>query len=119
MRTLFLYRERALAAFALTYYCHMNRDREAHLSSLSAMADPRLSARGDYGIRNGQTIAIPIENTENRFFVGIYTQEKSIVTPEILIPAGSEDVYYKIITDYDGNKRIDFRVEAMEGPEKA
>ncbi len=113
MRNLILYRERALAAFALTYHCHVNRDRDAHMEALSHMADPRMEAKGDYGLRNGQTVSIPMEETGGSFFVGVYTQEKSYVSDAIAVPAGTEDVKYKIITDFDGNKRLSFRVELL------
>lgn len=118
MRYLILHRERALAAFALTYYCHVNCDREAHLQEISQLEDPRAQAGGKYGLRNGQTVKIPLEDGENRFFVGIYTQEKCIITPETVIEPGQEDVYYKIVTDFDGNKRISYRIEPMGKPEK-
>lgn len=118
MRNLIIHRERALAAFALTYYVHVNKNREEHLSALSAMADPRLEARGDYGLRNGMTVKIPIDQGENWFFVGIYTQEKNHVSQQVPIGAGTEDVSFKIITDFDGNKRLSFRIEAVEGTQK-
>lgn len=111
MRYLILERERALAAFALTYYCHLNRDRQAHMEALSRMSDPRLEAQGDYGLKNGQTIRIPIEESEGQFFIGIYTQAKNHVSGQVPIPAGTEDVAYRIITDFDGNKRLAFRIE--------
>ncbi len=117
MRYLILQRERALAAFALTYYCHLNRDRQAHMEQLQAMADPRLEATGDYGIKNGQTIRIPISEEENRFFMGIYTQTKNHVSGQVPVPAGTEDVTYRIITDYDGDKRLSFRIEPVSGTE--
>ena len=117
MRNLIIHRERALAAFALTYYVHVNRDREQHLQALSEMADSRLEARGDYGLRNGQTVKIPIEETGAMFFVGIYTQEKNHVSQQVSVEPGTEDVSFKIVTDFDGNKRLSFRIEPMEAPE--
>lgn len=111
MRYLILHRERALAAFALTYYCHLNRDRQKHMEDLSHMSDPRLEAQGDYGLKNGQTLKIPIDETEGQFFMGIYTQTKNHVSGQVPIPAGTEDVAYRIITDYDGDKRLAFRIE--------
>ena len=117
MRNLIIHRERALAAFALTYYVHINRDREQHLQDLSQMADPRLEARGDYGLRNGQTVKIPIEDSGTKFFIGIYTQEKNHVSLQVPVEPGTEDISFKIITDFDGNKRLSFRIEPMEAPE--
>lgn len=111
MRYLILHRERALAAFALTYYCHLNRDRTVHMEALEQMAEPRLEARGDYGLKNGQTIKIPISQEENQFFIGIYTQQKNHVSGSVPIPAGETDVAYRILTDYDGDKRLSFRIE--------
>ena len=117
MRNLIIHRERALAAFALTYYVHVNQNREQHLQDLAAMADPRLEARGDYGLSNGGTVKIPIDEGENRFFIGIYTQEKNHVSQEVPIGPGTGDVSFKIITDFDGNKRLSFRVAPVESPE--
>lgn len=111
MRNLVIHRERALAAFALTYFIHVDRDREQHLRDLAEMQDPRLEARGDYGLKNGQTVKIPIEETGTRFFVGIYTQEKNHVSLQVPVEQGTEDVYFKIVTDFDGNKRLSFRIE--------
>lgn len=115
MRNLVISRQRALAAFALTYYIHLNRDREQHLEELARMEDPRLEARGDYGLKNGQTVRIPIGAEGTRFFVGIYTQEKNHVSLQVPVEPGEEDVFYQIVTDFDGNKRLSFRIE----PEQA
>lgn len=114
MRELIIHRERALAAFALTYYVHINRDREAHLRALEAMADPRLEARGDYGLRNGQTLRIPMDQEGGSFFIGIYTQEKNHVSLPVPVPPGEADIAFRIITDFDGNKRLSFRIAPME-----
>ncbi len=116
MRNLVIHRERALAAFALTYYIHLNRDRDQHLQALQQMADPRLEARGDYGLKNGQTVKIPIGEEGTRFFVGIYTQEKNHVSLQVPVEPGKEDVYFQIVTDFDGNKRLSFRIEAVNAP---
>ena len=114
MRNLIIHRERALAAFALSYHIHVNRDREQHLRELEAMADPRLEAHGDYALRNGQTLKIPLEETGGSLFVGIYTQEKNHVSLPVPIPAGPEDIAFRIITDFDGNRRLSFRISPME-----
>lgn len=116
MRNLIIHRERALAAFALSYHIHVNRDREEHLRELDGMSDPRLEAHGDYALRNGQTLKLPMEETGGSFFVGIYTQEKNHVSLPVPVPAGSEDVAFRIITDFDGNKRLSFRIAPMETP---
>lgn len=117
MRKLIIHRQRALAAFALTYFVHVNKDREAHLQELSQMENPRMKASGDFGLRNGQTVAIPMEETGGNFFVGIYTQERNHVSPQISIAPGTEDVAFEIITDFDGNKRLAFRLVPAELPE--
>ena len=114
MRNLIIHRERALAAFALTYYCHVNRDRAAHLRELEEMEDPRTQARGDYGVRNGETIRIPMDEAGGKFFMGIYTQNTSHVSPEITVEPGTEDVCYMIVTDFDGERRLAFRILPAE-----
>ena len=114
MRNLIIHRERALAAFALSYHIHVNRDREEHLRALEAMADPRLEARGDYALKNGQTLKIPMDESGGSFFVGIYTQEKNHVSLPVPVPPGHEDAAFRIITDFDGNKRLSFRLAPME-----
>ena len=116
MRNLIIHRERALAAFALSYHIHVNRDREQHLRDLENLADPRLEARGDYALRNGQTLKIPMDESGGSFFVGIYTQEKNHVSLPVPVPPGSGDAAFRIITDFDGNKRLSFRVAPMEIP---
>jgi hypothetical protein len=111
MRRIIIRRERALAAFALKYYCVFDRDSERFIAELeSNTATARFAHVGDVSLRNGETIRVNMDEEDHTFFVMIYTENKNIATNTVSIPAGQEELTYKIITDYDGYRNLTFSV---------
>ncbi len=100
MRNLILSRKRALACFAIPYYCVLGNELPDGKSNLSAAP-----------VRNGQRISLPIPEEEVDFYVAIPAERQMRFTQIVTIPAGTADVSYTVITDYNGNDRLGFYLE--------
>jgi hypothetical protein len=112
MRHITIHRERALAAFALKYYCVFDRDSERFIAELEANeATARFAHVGDVSLRNGEKIRVGMDEEEHTFFAMIYTENKNIATNTVTVPAGTEDMAYQIITDYDGYRTLSFTIQ--------
>lgn len=117
MRTLTLYRERALAGFALRYFCMLGRDRTKFIESLRQLEDPRANGTGDVALRNGERIKLEIDETETNIFAVVYLESRCIVTPSIPIPAGTEDLGFQLDTGFDQYLGMTVTVRPMEKTE--
>lgn len=112
MRHLTVYRERALACFATAYYCVLGRDRSSFLEWLEGQDLRTLMIRGEgVPLRNGETIALEIGEEETTLFVAAYLENHSLVTNQVVIPGGTEDVRYVVRTSYDGYRRLSLSLE--------
>lgn len=116
MRKLIVYRERALACFAMKYHCIVNEDREGFLRRLGEEdASIHLWNDGGYTLRNGETISIPIGEEGCAFFVVACLDGRDLATETIVVPPGEEDAVCTVFTDFDGNKKLDIRAELRDG----
>jgi hypothetical protein len=114
MRQLILHRQRALACFALRYHCILNEERASFLAKLTQRDNLELMGEvSDYVLRNGETIAIPIDEGENTFFAAIYLEKKQLATEPVVIAPGTEDVRYQIVTDFNGANQMTISIAPM------
>lgn len=112
MRKLIVHRERALACFAMKYHCVVDRDREEFLRALAEEEGSiHLWDEGDHALKNGQTISIELGEGRCTFFVVACLDGRDMATETVVIGPGGEDVYFTVVTDYDGNRRLAIRVE--------
>jgi hypothetical protein len=120
MRELILHRRRALASFALRYFCVMDQNPAAFMSALEAdPATARFANRGDYALRNGESIRIPLDEEAHTFFIAIYTESHNLVTNVISVSPGPQSEEYSIITDYNGYDKLAYYVVPTgQEPEK-
>jgi hypothetical protein len=117
MRHISIRRERALAAFALKYYCVFDRNSEEFIAELERNeVTARFAHVGDVSLRNGERIRVGMDEEEHTLFVMIYTENKNIATNTVTIPAGAEEPSYQIITDFDGYRSLTFSIQ-LENPE--
>lgn len=115
MRKLILHRQRALACFAMKYHCVVNEDREAFLRDLAASDQPvHLWDRTDGVLRNGETAALSIPEEACRFFVVACLNGWDLPTEEVVLAPGTEDVFYTVITEFDGDRRLSLRLVPTE-----
>lgn len=105
MRELTVHRQRALACFAMEYYCVVGQDREVFLRGLAEQEGPvhRCAAPA---LKNGQTIAGSIGEEETSLFVVACLDGRDLATETVTIPAGQEDAAYEVITDFDGDRKL-------------
>ncbi len=104
MRRLIVHRARALACFAMPYYCIPGDDAAAlcaNTAEAKALGIP---------VRNGQTVSVTIGTGEQPFFVAAFGENKTMTTGVAMVPSGTEDVHYTIITDYAGERRLSLRL---------
>lgn len=112
MRKLILHRQKALACFAMKYHCIVNQDKECFLRELAALDQPvHLIDETDFALRNGETIALPLSEDGCRFFVVACLNGWDLPTNEIVVEPGTDDVFYTVVTDFDGNRRLRIYVE--------
>lgn len=111
MRNLILHRQKALACFAMKYHCIVNEDREAFLRELAASDQPvHLFDQTDRALRNGETITLPIPEEGCRFFVVACLNGWDLPTEDVVVPPGTSDVRYTVVTDFDGNRSLSLRI---------
>ncbi len=107
MRHLIIHRQRALMGFGLSYFCILDQTREDFLARLEGLSRAECNAlEGPTPITNGQTIKVPIDDQAHTFLIALYPEEKNMVTREIPVPAGTEDVVFVIKTDMDMRRGI-------------
>lgn len=113
MRQLIVHRQRALACFAMTYYCLPGPTRKffdgAPESELPALCQT-------YGVplRSGETAAMQIDDAPFEFFAAACLDKRTLLTDSCTVPAGTEDVRFQIITDYDGFRHLQVRLAPAE-----
>lgn len=113
MRKLTLHRERALACFAVKYYCVIDQDQEAFLQSLIGQDQEQMMLSGEgVPLRNGETIQIELDENAHSFFAVVYLQSRNMTTEPAEIPAGDADVSFTIHTNFNGDKQLNFSLEA-------
>ena len=114
MRHLYLKRQRALACFAIAYHCVLGQSIEDHRLWLQNQdRSGLLSAHGPNSLRNGETIRIELDEAPSSLFVIAYQERGELVTQEVAIPAGSEDLCYVVSTVYDGNRQLYLELKQM------
>ena len=102
MRHLIIHRQRALMGFGLSYFCILDETRERFMERLEGLTRAQCNAlEGPVPITNGATIELPLDEAAHTFLIALYPEEKNMVTREIPVPAGTEDVIYLIKTSMD------------------
>lgn len=116
MRTLTITRERALAAFSMKYHVFAGGSREEFMSILETIPmDQRKNIQPDFSLKNGETVRFHLEEDATAtFFAALFTETRNIVTNEIVVLPGSEDVSYTIKTLYDGHSRFGLEIVPTE-----
>ena len=116
MRTLTITRERALAAFSMKYHVFAGGSREEFVSTLERIPlEQRDNIQPDFSLKNGETVRFKLEDTATAtFFAALFTQTRNIVTNEITVLPGTEDVSYTIKTLYDGHNKFDLEIVPTE-----
>ena len=110
MRYLTVQRERALACFAMKYDCILNREQAAFVAEHEGCSLEE--GLGDWpSLRNGGTIRIELDEKQTTFFAVCQTEHRLLCTPEIAIPAGTEDVNILVRTVYDGDRKLSLTAE--------
>ena len=107
MRNLYIKRERALACFALAYRCVIGRSKEEYLQWLQTQDRSALmTAQDAYSIKNGGTICVELDEEPTTLFVIACQEHGALMTPVAAIPPGREDLYFVVLTVYDGNRKL-------------
>ena len=106
VRRLFIRRERALACFALPYHCVIGQGREEHLRRTENMDRGELMLSRENAVRNGETICLPLDREASTIFAAAYQEHGTLTTEELPIPAGADDLYFVIRTQFDGDRRL-------------
>ena len=116
MRTLTITRERALAAFGMKYHIFTGGSREEFLALLEKLPmEQRKNIQPDFSLNNGQTVRFQLpEDATATFFVALFTDSRNIVTNEVIVPPGQEDVHFIIKTLYDGYHQMNLSIVAAE-----
>ena len=109
MRRLIVHRQRALACFAMTYYCLPGRVRPL-IDGAEEGEIPGLCREHGVPLRSGETAAMEIGEAPFEFFAVACLDGRSLIMDTCAIPAGTEDVRYDIITDYDGFRGLQVRL---------
>ncbi len=113
MRRLIVHRQRALACFAMTYYCLPGHVRPL-IDGAETGAVPALCREHGVPLRSGESAAVEIGEEPFEFFAVACLDGRNLVMDTCAIPAGTEDVRYTIVTDFDGYKRLQVRLEPGE-----
>lgn len=109
MGRLVVHRQRALGAFALKYHCFFGKDREAFMKVLeeTPLVDrPQLPS--DCTLKNGERVTVELGEQGSCFFVAVYLESRTIVTPTVEVLPG--DSAYTIETDFDRYLGLSLRV---------
>lgn len=102
-------RQRALGAFALKYHCFFGKEREAFMQVLeqTPLAQrPQLAS--DCTLKNGERVTVELGEQGTCFFVAVYLESRTIVTPLVEVLPG--DHTYVIETDFDRYLGLSLRV---------
>lgn len=116
MRTLTITRERALAAFSMKYHVFAGGSRAEFLSKLEKIPmDQRKNIQPDFSLKNGETVRFRLEDhVATSFFAALFTETRNIVTNEVTIAPGTEDVSFTIKTLYDGHNKFGLEIVPTE-----
>lgn len=116
MRTLTIIRERALAAFSMKYHVFAGGSREEFVATLEKIPmDQRKNIQPDFSLKNGETVRFQLENEATAtFFCALFTETRNIVTNEITVLPGTEDVSFTIKTLYDGHNKFGLEIVPTE-----
>lgn len=113
MRQLIVHRQRALACFAMTYYCLPGPTRKLFDGAPEAEL-PALCKTYGVPLANGESAAMQIDDTPFSFFAAACLGGRTVLTESCAIPAGTADVRFQIITDYDGFRHLQVRLAPAE-----
>ena len=109
MGTLTLLRQRALGGFALKYHCFFGRDRETFLRGLEQTPmEKRQQIPSDCTLKNGERVHVSLDDQGISFFVAVYLESRTIVTPLITVPPRDSD--YTIVTDFDKYRGLSVQI---------
>ena len=107
MRKLYVKRERALACFAISYHCVVGQSKQEHLRWAEAQDRQTLMlTRDELTVRSGETICLTLGEEASSLFVIAYQEHGFLASEEQPISAGTDDLYYLITTQFDGNRRL-------------
>lgn len=107
MRYLYLRRVRALVAFGYGYQVFLDRDRDHVLELMSRLeGDARVAPVGDITLKNGEGVKLPIPEEGMKLFAALCLEHYEVASEEVIIPPGTEDVYYDLITVAQYNRRM-------------
>ena len=111
MRKLYLTRQRALACFGTAYHCILGKSKEEHLEWVRQQ--PRkdlMQYHGPESVRNGETVCLELGEEASSLFVIAYLEQRELMTRTLPIPAGDEDLWISVITNFDGNRRLSLQL---------
>lgn len=116
MRTLTITRERALAAFSMKYHVFAGGNLVEFVSMLETIPlDQRKNIQSDFTLKNGESRRFQLpEDITTSFFAVLFTETRNIVTNEITILPGIEDISYTVKTLYDGHNRFGLEIVPTE-----
>ena len=107
MRKLYVKRQRALACFGLAYHCVLNQSQAEHLKWVKDQdREDLMHLRGPGSMRNGETVCLELDEGPGSIFVAAYPEHGVLMTREIPIPPGREDLLCTVVTNYDGNRKL-------------
>ena len=113
MGQLTLLRRRALGAFALKYHCFFGCDRDTFMKVLEKTPmELRPQLPSDCTLKNGERVTVELGEQGTCFFVAVYLESRTIVTPSVEVPPG--DFTYVIETDFDKYRGLSLRLEPAE-----
>ena len=114
MRKLTLYRERALACFALKYHYFIGQD----FSSVKDDIENDKNAMETWlddpnALRNGETRSITLPDEDTSLVIAVITQERVLYSNVLLLPAADGDISVRIVTDFNGDHRLRIYIESF------
>lgn len=114
MRHLQIHRERALACFAISYFCFCDQDPAIFASPMTKdHFDSLVKEKSGLGFRNGESKTVEIDDQAHTLFAAAWRESGCLITNLSPIPEGSDPVSKVIITDYDGAKRLSLCMENL------
>lgn len=114
MRKLYIRRERALACFAIPYHCVIGQPMEEHLRWAETQDRRALMMSHENAMRSGETICLTLDDEPSSLFVIAYQERGALITEELPVPAGTEDLFFVVSTQFDGNRRLCLELSVSE-----
>ena len=115
MRRLTIHRKKALAGFAVPYFCFIDTDMTSFCGKMPH-EDFITRADENYAVsfKNGESKTMLIDDEQHVLSAVIWRQVGNYVMLPALVPAGTEDLSYSLITDYNGNDVLEFYLRRDE-----